>query len=109
MDFCMYYDDHDGHCINPVHQDNSNEIKYCSSTRCDTSIRLPNIFYYIKSLDIDKMARFIVETGNGFNCDLCSEAELLRDNPLMKDERCSEDCEKHCREWLESAYWSDKE
>jgi hypothetical protein len=34
------------------------------------------------------------------SCAVCREAERLDDNPLLRNERCDEDCETHIREWL---------
>lgn len=58
------------------------------------------IFDQLKSMDIDRLAKGLVDIG--WDCNNCSEAERLSDNPLLKYERCDEKCEFHCKEWLES-------
>ena len=58
------------------------------------------IFDLIKSMNIDELAECLVEIG--WDCNNCSEAEELNDNPLLRNERCDEKCNLHCKEWLES-------
>ena len=60
-----------------------------------------NIFKFIKQLDIEEFAKFMVEEC-AWDCNNCSEHEELSDNPLSKDERCDEKCVQHCVEWLKN-------
>lgn len=52
----------------------------------------------IRSMDDEKLASFFVDAG--WDCHHCSEHERLSDNPLMKEEKCDENCAKHCLDWL---------
>ena len=55
-------------------------------------------FDYIKSMNIEEMSKYLVEIG--WDCNNCSEEERLSDNPLLRWEKCDNDCEFHCKEWL---------
>lgn len=56
-------------------------------------------FDNIKAMNIGKMSKYLVEIG--WDCHNCSENERLSDNPLLRGEKCDEQCELHCKEWLE--------
>ena len=47
-----------------------------------------------------ELAKYLVEIG--WDCHLCSEHERLENEPLLRGEKCDENCEKHCLEWLKS-------
>lgn len=47
-----------------------------------------------------ELAKYLVEIG--WDCHLCSEHERLENEPLLRGEKCDEDCERHCLEWLKS-------
>ena len=56
------------------------------------------IYNLIQKMDIDQLAVFLVE--NGWDCNNCSECERLSDNPFARNEKCDEECDLHCKEWL---------
>lgn len=37
-------------------------------------------------------------------CHYCPEHERLENEPLLRGERCDEDCEKHMLDWLKQPY-----
>ena len=93
------------------------KCKYCSNyihEWCEPMIDSPDpellrdckhfkqktIFDHIKSLNIDELSECLVEIG--WDCNNCSEEERLSDNPLLRWEKCDEQCKLHCKEWLES-------
>ncbi len=47
-----------------------------------------------------ELAKYLVEIG--WDCHSCSEHERLENAPLLRGEKCDEDCEKHCLEWLQT-------
>ena len=49
-------------------------------------------------MNIEEMSKYLVEIG--WDCNNCSEEEILSDNPLLRWEKCDECCEFHCKEWL---------
>ena len=61
---------------------------------------MKTVVEHIRGMTDEEFALFLVEDGWG--CHNCSEYGRLSDNPLMRKERCDEDCEKHCLEWLHS-------
>jgi len=54
----------------------------------------------IRVMPDEKMAKYLVEIG--WDCHLCSEHRRLDNEPLFREEKCDEQCEKHCLEWLKS-------
>lgn len=52
----------------------------------------------IRSMNDEELAEILVDIG--WDCHLCSEHERLDNAPLLKNERCDEQCVKHCLEWL---------
>ena len=52
----------------------------------------------IKAMSVEDMADYFAYM---FDCNLCSEQQRLSDNPLLEDERCDNNCMKHCKQWLE--------
>lgn len=78
--------------------------KYCSLFRCpclEESCR----FYgemtkadRIRAMDDEELAKYLVEAG--WDCHLCKEHYRLDNEPLLRGERCDEECAKHCLEWL---------
>lgn len=65
------------------------------------------IYEKIKTLSINDMAEFLTE--HTFGCEQCEEHERLSDNPLLKEERCDEQCKRHCLKWLnEEPYETEK-
>ena len=46
-----------------------------------------------------QLAEHLVEIG--WDCHLCSEHERLDNEPLLRCEKCDEQCAKHCLEWLQ--------
>lgn len=66
--------------------------------KCD-DYEVKTNYDYIKQMSIDEMVDYFSDM---FDCNLCSESEKFSDNPLLFDEKCDNDCIKHCKEWLES-------
>lgn len=52
----------------------------------------------IRAMSDKELAKYLVEIG--WDCHLCSEHERLENEPLLSGEKCDDDCEKHCLEWL---------
>lgn len=52
----------------------------------------------IRSMSDKKLASYLVDIG--WDCHLCSEHKRLDNEPLLKNEKCDEQCVKHCLEWL---------
>lgn len=52
----------------------------------------------IRSMSDKKLAEFLVDIG--WDCCFCSEHERLENEPLLRGEKCDEQCVKHCLKWL---------
>lgn len=55
----------------------------------------------IRGMSDDEMAVFLECFGV---CHYCSEHERLENEPLLKGERCDEQCEQHVLYWLKQPY-----
>lgn len=55
----------------------------------------------IRAMSDDDMAKWLADM---FDCHSCSEHKRLGDNPLLSDEQCDQECEKHCLDWLKQPY-----
>lgn len=53
----------------------------------------------IRNMSNNDLAKHLVEIG--WDCHLCSEHERLDNEPLLRWERCDEQCIRHCLEWLQ--------
>ena len=53
----------------------------------------------IRDMSNNKLAEHLVDIG--WDCHLCSEHERLDNEPLLRYEKCDEQCAKHCLEWLQ--------
>ena len=53
----------------------------------------------IRDMNNNDLAKHLVEIG--WDCHLCSEHERLDNEPLLRCEKCDEQCAKHCLEWLQ--------
>ncbi len=51
----------------------------------------------IRAMSDEELAR---ELADIWDCHNCSEYDRLDGRPLLKDEHCDQECEKHCLEWL---------
>lgn len=61
---------------------------------------------HIRSMTYEELAAFL----ECFEvCHHCSEHERLENEPLLRGERCDEDCENHMLDWLKQPYKADKE
>lgn len=65
---------------------------------CVSSCNSVTNYEWIKSMNVREIANLLCNSPWG--CNTCPEGKLLEDNPLMKDDRCSEECVKHCARWL---------
>lgn len=52
----------------------------------------------IRSMNDEELAECLVDIG--WDCHLCSEHERLDNEPLLRGEKCDEQCAKHCLKWL---------
>ena len=52
----------------------------------------------IRAMTDEELAAYLVDIG--FDCHLCSEHRRLDNEPLLRNEKCDEKCEKHCLDWL---------
>ena len=55
----------------------------------------------IRSMSDEELAVFLECFGV---CHYCPEHERLENEPLLRGERCDEDCEKHMLDWLKQPY-----
>lgn len=51
----------------------------------------------IRAMSDEELAR---ELADIWGCHNCSEYDRLDGRPLLKDDHCDQECEKHCLEWL---------
>ena len=59
---------------------------------------------HIRAMTDEEMAVFLECFGV---CHYCSEHERLENEPLLKGERCDEQCEQHMLDWLKQPYKED--
>lgn len=52
----------------------------------------------IRAMTDEELAAYLVDIG--FDCHLCSEHRRIDNEPLLRNEKCDEKCEKHCLEWI---------
>ena len=52
----------------------------------------------IRAMSDEELARHLHCIG--WDCHLCSEHERLDNEPLLRNEKCDENCFEHCLEWL---------
>lgn len=52
----------------------------------------------IRSMSDEELAKCLHDIG--WDCHLCAEHERLDNEPLLRDQRCDENCFEHCLEWL---------
>ena len=52
----------------------------------------------IRAMSDEELARHLHCIG--WDCHLCTEHERLDNQPLLRDQRCDENCFEHCLEWL---------
>ena len=67
----------------------------------DSPIDLPTNADHIRSVTDEELAVFLECFGV---CHYCSEHERLENEPLLKGERCDEQCEQHMLDWLKQPY-----
>ena len=53
----------------------------------------------IRAMSDDELSRHLHCIG--WDCHLCSEHERLDNEPLLRGEKCDENCFAHCLEWLQ--------
>lgn len=51
----------------------------------------------IRAMSDEELAH---ELADIWDCHNCSEYDRLDGHPLLKNEQCDQECEKHCLEWL---------
>jgi hypothetical protein len=52
----------------------------------------------IRAMSDEELARHLHCIG--WDCHLCAEHKRLDNEPLLRDQRCDENCFEHCLEWL---------
>ena len=52
----------------------------------------------IRTMSDEELARHLHCIG--WDCHLCAEHERLDNEPLLRTEKCDENCFEHCLEWL---------
>ena len=52
----------------------------------------------IRAMSDEELARHLHCIG--WDCHLCAEHERLDNEPLLRTEKCDENCFEHCLEWL---------
>ena len=52
----------------------------------------------IRAMSDEELARHLHCIG--WDCHLCAEHERLDNEPLLRDQKCDENCFEHCLEWL---------
>ena len=53
----------------------------------------------IRAMTDEELARHLHCIG--WDCHLCAEHRRLDNEPLLRDQRCDENCFEHCLEWLQ--------
>lgn len=53
----------------------------------------------IRAMTDEELARHLHCIG--WDCHLCAEHRRLDNEPLLRGERCDENCFEHCLEWLQ--------
>lgn len=53
----------------------------------------------IRAMSDEELARHLHCIG--WDCHLCAEHIRLDNEPLLRDQRCDENCFEHCLEWLQ--------
>lgn len=54
---------------------------------------------FMRDMAREMLAKHLVAIG--WDCHNCSEHERLDNEPLLRGEKCDEQCVKHCLEWLQ--------
>ena len=57
---------------------------------------------HIRSMTDEELAKWLDEDIGC--CCYCSEDERLKNEPLLKGEKCDEQCKKHLLDWLKQPY-----
>ena len=52
----------------------------------------------IRAMNDSSLASFLVDIG--WDCRFCEEHHRLENEPLLKGEKCDEECMFHCEDWL---------
>lgn len=52
----------------------------------------------IRAMSDEELARHLHCIG--WDCHLCAEYKRLDNEPLLRDQKCDENCFEHCLEWL---------
>lgn len=52
----------------------------------------------IRAMNDSSLASFLVDIG--WDCHFCEEHHRLENEPLLKGEKCDEECMFHCENWL---------
>ena len=79
--------------------ENSTWSKSCEDCRGLGFVRVPKTNAdRIRAMTDEELAAHLVDIG--FDCHLCSEHRRLDNEPLLRNEKCDEKCEKHCLDWL---------
>jgi hypothetical protein len=52
----------------------------------------------IRAMSDEELARHLHCIG--WDCHLCAEHRRLDNEPLLRDQKCDENCFEHCLEWL---------
>lgn len=82
------------------------ESEDCDKTNCDDCCQLINDDEIkpmtnadrIRAMSDDMLAKHLHDIG--WDCHLCTEHTRLDNEPLLRSEKCDENCVKHCLEWL---------
>lgn len=94
---CVYYDNQK--CT--LHPE-PGYTDWCVLGPC--SHETPSNADHIRSMTDEELAKFLECFGV---CHYCPEHERLENEPLLRGERCDEDCEKHMLDWLKQPYKED--
>lgn len=78
--------------INGAKFDPNESVKYCTGFEPITNSDR------IRAMNDEELASNLYETG--WDCQLCSEHKRLDNEPLLRMEKCDENCVEHCLEWL---------
>lgn len=74
-------------------------IGECSQTEgCAAYVPLVTNADRIRAMSDEELAKHLHDIG--WDCHLCVEHKRLDNEPLLRNQRCDENCFEHCLEWL---------
>ena len=89
----------EGHGFSPIIGEYSITSHTCDHCNGSGLIKVPMTNAdRIRAMGDEELARHLHCIG--WDCHLCAEHIRLDNEPLLRDQRCDENCFEHCLEWL---------